>query len=71
MTNSTYLSPIYQVYSDLGKIDVYIVETEEDAENYYKSLLYGYINCDLTSENRMYLVTHYCSRNGKSKYELH
>ena len=47
------------------------METEEDEELYYKSLLYGCKNCDLISENRMYLVTHHCSRNGKSKYYEH
>jgi hypothetical protein len=71
MTNSTYLSPIYQVYSDLGFIDLESVKTEEDEQNYYNSLLYGCKNCDLTSENRMYIATHYCSRNGKSNYEQH
>ena len=65
------LSPIYQVYSDLGNIDPNTVETEEDAENYYKSQLYGCKKCDLTSENRMYMVTHFCSRNNKSNYEQH
>ena len=34
--NHPRLSPIYQVYSDLGYIDPNTVETEEDAENYYK-----------------------------------
>lgn len=65
------LSPIYQVYSDLGYIDPNTVETEEDAEKYYKSQLYGCKKCNLISENRMYMVTHLCSRNGKSKYEQH
>ena len=73
MTDNNYipLSPIYKVYSDLEEIDPYSVETEEQEDLYYKSLLYGCKNCDLTSENRMYMVTHSCSRNGKSKYEQH
>ena len=65
------LSPIYQIYSDLGEIDTYSVETEEQEDFYYKSLLYGCKNCHLVSENKMYMVTHMCSRNGKSKYEQH
>jgi hypothetical protein len=65
------LSPIYQIYSNLGEIDPYSVETEEQEDLYYKSLLYGCKNCDLISENKMYMVTHSCSRNGKSKYEKH
>jgi hypothetical protein len=69
--NHPRLSQIYQVYSDLGYIDPNTVETEEDAKNYYKSLLYGCKKCDFNSENRMYMVTHLCSRNGKSQYELH
>ena len=52
-------------------IDPDSVKTEEDEQNYYNSLLYGCKNCDLISENRMYRVRHLCSRNGKSKYELH
>jgi hypothetical protein len=65
------LSPIYQIYSDLGYIDPKSVKNEEQEDLYYKSLLYGCKKCDLTSENRMYMVTHSCSRNGKSKYEQH
>ena len=34
------LSLTYQVYSDLGEINPYSVKTEEDEENYYKSLLW-------------------------------
>ena len=52
-------------------MDPYSVETEQDEELYYKSLLYGCKNCDLILENRMYMVTHLCSRNNKSKYEQH
>jgi hypothetical protein len=33
MNNINNLSPIYQVYSDLGDIDPYSVETEDDEEN--------------------------------------
>jgi hypothetical protein len=69
--NHPRLSPIYKVYSDIPEIDPYSVETEEQEDLYYKSLLYGCKNCDLTSENRMYMVTHFCPRNGKSNYELH
>ena len=47
------------------------MNTEEDEQNYYNSLLYECKNCDLISEKRMYMVMHYGSRNGKSKYELH
>lgn len=65
------LSPIYKVYSDIPEIDPNSVETEEDEDLYYKSLLYGCKKCDLISENRMYLVTHVCSMNQKSKYEQH
>lgn len=65
------LSLIYQIYSDLGEMDPYSVETEQDEELYYKSLLYGCKNCDLILENRMYMVTHLYSRNNKSKYEQH
>jgi hypothetical protein len=63
------LSPVYQVYSDLGYIDPESVENEEQEDLYYKSLLWGCKKCDMISENRMYMVTHYCSRNGNSKYE--
>ena len=65
------LSPIYKIYPDLQEIDPESVQSEEDEELYYKSLLYGCKKCDLISENRMYMVTHYCSRNEKSKYEQH
>ena len=65
------LSPIYQVYFDLGIIDPNSVQTEQQEKDYYNSLLYGCKNYNLVSENRLYMVTHYCSRNGKSQYELH
>ena len=65
------LSPIYKIYSDLEEIDPYSVETDEDKELYYKSLLYGCKKCDLISENKTYMVMHLCSRNGKSKYYEH
>lgn len=71
MTCNHFLSPIYQVYSDLGDIDPYSVKTEEDEENYYKSLLYDCRNYDLVKDLRMFKVTHFCSRNGTSKYEQH
>ena len=70
--SSKILSPTYQVYSDLGYIDPDTdVKTEEDVENYYKSLLYGCLNCDLILENQMFMDMHFCSRNGKSKYYEH
>ncbi len=65
------LSPVYQIYSDLGYIDTESVETEEQEDLYYKSLLWGCKNCDLVSENKMYVVTHLCLRNNKSNYEQH
>ena len=65
------LSPVYQIYSDLGYIDPESVETEQDEQDYYNSLLWGCKNCDLVKENRMYMVTHLCSRNNKSNYEQH
>ena len=65
------LSPIYKVSPDLEEIDPNSVETEEDEELYYKSLQWGCKNCDLISENRMYLTIHQCSNNGKSKYFEH
>ena len=73
MTKSDHpsLSPIYKVYSELPEIDPYSVETEEQEDLYYKSLLWGCKNCDLVSENKMYMAVHYCSRNNKSKYYEH
>jgi hypothetical protein len=65
------LSPIYQIYSDLGEMDPYSVETEEQEDLYYKSLLWDCKNCDLVSENKMYVITHLCPRNNKSNYEQH
>jgi hypothetical protein len=55
----------------LGYIDPENVETEKDEQDYYNSLLWGCKNCDLVKENRMFMVTHLCSRNGNSKYEQH
>jgi hypothetical protein len=69
--NNYSLSPIYQVYSDLGEIDPDSVKTEEDIENYYKSLLWGCKNCDLILENKIGMTVHFCSRNGKSKFYEH
>lgn len=63
-------SPPYQVYWDLGKID-HSVKTEEDEENYYKSLLYGCKYCDLIEDSELLMIVHICSENGKSKYEQH
>ena len=65
------LSPIYQVYSDLEEIDSDSVETEEDEEMYYNSLLWGCKNCDLIKDNRMFMTFHFCSNNGKSRYHEH
>ncbi|MGH9980869.1 MAG: hypothetical protein ACRD6U_04860 [Nitrososphaeraceae archaeon] len=48
---TTPLSPIYQVYSELGYIDPESVETEQQETDYYNSLLCGN-NRDLISENR-------------------
>ena len=45
--NNRFLSPIYKVYPDLGVINPWsAVKTQEDEENYYKSLLYGCRECD-------------------------
>jgi hypothetical protein len=52
MSNNNFLSPIYQVYSDLGIIDPNSVETEQQETDYYNSLLCGCKNSDLISENR-------------------
>jgi hypothetical protein len=55
----------------LGYIDPESEETEQDEQDYYNSLLWSCKKCNHISENRMYMVTHLCSRNGKSKYYEH
>lgn len=40
------LSIPYQLYSSLGVINPWTVKTQEDEDNYYKSLLYGCRECD-------------------------
>ena len=61
----------YKVYPDIEEIDPNWVQSEQDEELYHKSRLYGCRHCDLISENRMYLMVHSCSNNGKSKYNEH
>jgi hypothetical protein len=61
----------YKIYPDLEEMNEELVQSEEDEELYRKSRLYGCRNCDLVSENRMYLIVHSCSNNGKSKYNEH
>ena len=64
-------SPPYQVYWNLGKIHPNSVKTEQDEENYYKSLWYGCKYCDLIEDSERFMVTHFSSNNGKCKYEQH
>lgn len=67
-------SPPYKVYPDIEEISPESVQTEQDEELYHKSRLYGCRTCDITSENKMYMVIHglhFCSNNGKSKYHQH
>lgn len=65
------LSIPYQVCSDLGVINPWTVKTQEDEENYYKSLLYGCRECDRIEPSLKFMLCHRCSHNGKSKYEQH
>src|SRR5574339_286844 len=65
------LSIRYQVCSDLGVINPWTVKTEEAAENYYKSLLYGCRECDRIEPSLKFMLCHRCTHNGKSKYEQH
>ena len=61
----------YQVYPDFGVINPGSVKTQEDQDNYYKSLLYGCKECDRIELSLEFMLSHYCSHNGKSKYEQH
>lgn len=63
------LSISYQLYSDLGVINPWTVKTQEDEDNYYKSLLYGCRECDRIEPSLKFMLCHRCSHNGKSKYE--
>lgn len=65
------LSIPYQVCSDLGVINPWTVKTQEDEDNYYKSLLYGCRECDRIEPSLKFMLCHRCSHNGKSKYEQH
>ncbi|HSF50377.1 MAG TPA: hypothetical protein VLA74_06415 [Nitrososphaeraceae archaeon] len=63
------LSIPYQLYSSLGVINPWTVKTQEDEDNYYKSLLYGCRECDRIEPSLKFMLCHRCSQNGKSKYE--
>ena len=64
--------PIYKVYPDLGVINPWsTVKTQEDEENYYKSLLYGCKECDRIEPSLQFMLYHRCTKNGKSKYKQH
>ena len=70
--NNRFLSPIYKVYPDLGVINPWsAVKTQEDEENYYKSLLYGCRECDRIEPSLQFMLYHRCTKNGKSKYKQH
>ena len=70
--NNRFLSPIYKVYPDLGVINPWsAVKTQEDEENYYKSLLYGCRECDRIEPSLQFMLHHRCTKNGKSKYKQH
>lgn len=71
MMNNIFLLPIYKVYPDLGVITPWSVKTQEDEENYYKSLLYGCRECDRIEPSIEFMLYHRCTKNGKSKYEQH
>ena len=47
------------------------IKTQEDEENYYKSLLYGCKECDRIELSLEFMIYHKCTKNGKSKYEQH
>jgi hypothetical protein len=61
----------YQVYPDFCVIYPWSVKTQEDEENYYKSLLYGCRECDRIEPSIEFMLYHRCTKNGKSKYEQH
>jgi len=65
------LSIPYKVYPDLGVFNPWSVKTQEDEENYYKSLLYGCRECDRIEPSIEFMLYHRCTKNGKSKYEQH
>lgn len=65
------LSVPYKVHPDLGVINRWSVKTQEDEENYYKSLLYGCRECDRIEPSMEFMLCHKCTKNGKSKYEQH
>jgi hypothetical protein len=70
--NNHFLLPIYKVYPDLGMINpCSILETQQDEENYYKSLLYGCKECDRIEPSLQFMLYHRCTKNGKSKYKQH
>jgi hypothetical protein len=70
--NHFLLPPIYKVYPDLGVINPWsTVKTQEDEENYYKSLLYGCKECDRIEPSLQFMLYHRCTKNGKSKYKQH
>ena len=65
-------TPIYKVYPDLGVINPWsALETQEDEENYYKSLLYGCRECDRIEPSLQFMLYHRCTKNVKSKYKQH
>jgi hypothetical protein len=65
-------SPIYKVYPDLGVINpCSAIKTQEDEENFYKSLLYGCKECDRIEPSLQFMLYHSCTKNGKSKYKQH
>ena len=61
----------YKVYPDLGVIARWSVKTDEDEDNYYKSLLYGCRECDRIEPSLEFMLYHKCTKNSKSKYEQH
>lgn len=52
------LSVPYKVYPDLGVINPLSVKTQQDEENYYKSLLYGCRECDRIEPSIEFMLCH-------------